>query len=292
MIGLFRRKAKPLPGDVEDALADLATVSGARPDLAELAMQLNACLRAAYAEPVVASPPSIAAESAREKIAAGISLLRGETLSLDAAALVDRWQRIVAAMKPYRPDATPALAAATGPDKLDLALLATFVLAGEPQQVHERADALGLDVPLTASMLWLTLFPTLTSIRVALEPQLASAEWNRGQCPACGSWPKLGEFRGLEQVRWLRCGLCAASWELSRLRCPYCDNRDHRQLGYLHVEGEEGKHRAATCDRCGHYTKMCSTLSPMTPPQITVTDLATVHLDLLATDRGIHLPPG
>jgi FdhE protein len=290
VIGLFRRKSRPLPPDVEDALADLAGVSDARPDLAELAMQLNACLRAAYAEPVAATAPTIAPESAQEKLAAGIPLLRGEALTLDRPPLVDRWQRIVAALKPYRPDAAPALAAATGPGKLDLAELTTHVLAGTPHEVHERADALGLDVPLAASVLWLTLFPTLTAIRVALEPLLGSAEWNRGCCPVCGGWPKLGEFRGLEQIRWLRCGLCSASWESSRLRCPYCDERDHHQLGYLHVEGEEGKHRAATCDTCRHYTKMCSTLSPMTPPQVLVSDLATLHLDLLAADRG-YSPP-
>jgi FdhE protein len=94
----------------------------------------------------------------------------------------------------------------------------------------------------------------------------------------------------LEQIRWLRCGLCAAQWELSRLRCPYCAGSDHRRLGYLHVEGEEGRYRAATCDECGRYTKMVSALTPLSPAQLLVTDLATVHLDLLAADQGFRPP--
>jgi FdhE protein len=106
----------------------------------------------------------------------------------------------------------------------------------------------------------------------------------------CGSFPKLGEFRGLEQTRLLRCGLCAAEWAFARLRCPGCDNRDHRQLGYLSVEGEEGKWRAATCEACRQYVKMVSTLSPLPPLQLLVTDVATVHLDLLAADQGFAPP--
>ena len=352
MLRILSRKTREqrpaLPADVANALAELARLSDERPSLAELAIHLNACLRAAYAEPVSAKLPAIEWEAAREKLAGGIPLLRGETLDLDRQALEGSWQRIVAAVKPYRPDAAPALAAAAAPltpdpsppstgergatarmsplplysggegrvrgaadsfsvpslpgageegrvrgaaDKLDVMGLASLVLGGAVQGVHERAEALGLDVPLTSTVLWLTLFPVLASIRTGLEPLLRAAPWQQGYCPICGSFPKLGEFRGLEQIRWLRCSLCAAQWELSRLRCFYCGNRDHRQLGYLYVEGEEGKCRAATCDRCGRYVKMVSALTPLSAPQLLVTDLATMHLDLLAADRGFA-PPG
>ena len=144
--------------------------------------------------------------------------------------------------------------------------------------------------PLTASVLSLTLFPVLAAIRAGLEPLLSAASWEEGYCPVCGCFPKLGEFRGLEQIRFLRCGLCAAEWQFPRLRCPGCGNRDHRQLGYLHVDGEEGKCRAATCEECRQYLKMVSTLTPLSPLKLLVTDVATVHLDLLAADKG-YSPP-
>jgi FdhE protein len=288
---MFSRKARQpqraLPPDVEKALAELACLSDQRPTLAKLAMQLHACLRAAFAEPVSARAPALEGEAAREKLFAGIPLLRGETLDLDRQGLEEGWRRIVAAVKPYRPEAASALAAA---DTLNIMELAYLVLAGDVQGVHDRTEALGLDVPLTSSVLWLTLLPVLESIRTALEPLLQAAPWQQGYCPACGSFPKLGEFRGLEQIRWLRCGLCAAQWELSRLRCLYCGNRDHHHLGYLYVEGEQGKCRAATCDQCGHYLKMVSTLTPLSAPGLLVTDLATLHLDLLAADRGFSPP--
>jgi FdhE protein len=100
----------------------------------------------------------------------------------------------------------------------------------------------------------------------------------------------LGEFRGLEQDRWLRCGLCAAGWEFPRLACPFCDNRDHHRLGHLHVEGEEARRRASTCEECRGYVKAVATLGALSAPGLLVADLATVHLDLAAAERGYAAP--
>jgi FdhE protein len=145
-------------------------------------------------------------------------------------------------------------------------------------------------VTLTASVIPLALFPVLVPIRVGLEPLVAAGHWKEGYCPVCGGYPKLGEFRGLEQIRFLRCGLCAAEWQFPRLRCPACGNQDHRQLGYLHVDGEQNKCRAAICEECRQYVKMVSTLAALPPMQLWVIDVATVHVDLLAADHGFSPP--
>jgi FdhE protein len=71
-----------------------------------------------------------------------------------------------------------------------------------------------------------------------------------------------------------------------RLFCPFCGNRDHRVLGYFSAVGEEGRYRAATCDTCRGYVKMVTTLGPLEAPQLLVADVATLHLDLAAADRG------
>ncbi len=62
-----------------------------------------------------------------------------------------------------------------------------------------------------------------------------------------------------------------------------------RPLGYR-ARGEEGKYRAATCEACRQYVKMVSTLTPPAPLPLLVTDVATVHLDLLAADNGFSPP--
>jgi len=234
--------------------------------------------------------PEITKEKAAEKLSSGLPLLRGETVQIDWPALHQRFQDVVAALAPRRADAVPALANAIESGQLDMAAVTSFVLEGQPQRIHELAESLNLDVPLTSSILSLVLFPTFVTISAGLESMLPASAWTRGYCPVCGSFPKLGEFRGLEQTRFLRCNLCAAGWQFPRLSCPCCGNQDHRQLGYLHVEGEEGKCRANTCEECRQYVKMVSTLWPLSPLQLLVKDVATVHLDLLATDKG-YSPP-
>jgi formate dehydrogenase maturation protein FdhE len=71
----------------------------------------------------------------------------------------------------------------------------------------------------------------------------------------------------------------------------FCGNRDHHTLGYLHVEGEETSYRAATCEVCHGYVKMLATLSALPPLQLLVADVATLHLDLAAAERGYANPP-
>jgi FdhE protein len=294
MAGDFIRKLlgrKPaLPAEVEEAQAELVRLAGEQPVLAELAGQLGEFLPALYADPVRAAAPSITREKAAEKLSAGAPLLRAETLDVDWPALKRRLRDMTGALAQRRADAAPALARAISSGELDIAALTSAVLAGQPQAVHESAEALGLDVPLTASLLSLALFPALVAARTGLEPLLSAGPWEEGYCPACGSFPNLGEFRGLEQIRFLRCGLCAGEWQFPRLRCPGCGNRDIRQLGYLHVAGEENKCRAATCEQCRRYVKMVATLAPLSPLRLLVTDVATVHLDLLAAEKGFSPP--
>jgi FdhE protein len=277
-----------LPPEVIEAQAELLRLTDNQPILAGLAGQLIEYLAVIYAEPAQAVAPTITPEIVAEKLAAGVPLLRGETVDLGPA--VQARLMHLAALARFQPDAVPTFQKALRSGALNVADLIAAVLDGQPRRIHERAGSLGLDVPMTTTLLALALFPDLVSVCAGLEPWFAASPWQHGYCPACGSFPKLGEYRGLEQLRFLRCGLCAAEWQFPRLQCPGCGNRDHRRLGYLHVEGEENKCRAATCEECRVYIKMVSTLARLAPVQLLVTDVATVHLDLIAADKG-YVPP-
>jgi FdhE protein len=274
---------------VESARAELVRLAQERPALAGPAAVLGEVLPALFAEPVREAPPG---NGAAAKLAGGVPLLRGEQAVVEDAAFRRRWLAVCAALQNHRDSqAARALAAALREGRLTPAELVGHVLAGRPEQVHARAAELGLDAGLAATVLRLTLYPVLAQWRSALRPHRAGADWGRGYCPTCGGWPLLGEFRGLEQQRLLRCGLCADEWEFGRPRCPFCDNGDPQSLGYLHAEGEEGKCRADTCDVCRGYVKTVSTLRALDTAGLLVTDLATVHLDLAAAERG-YLPAG
>jgi FdhE protein len=276
------------PPDVADALAELERLGKERPSLASPATLLADLLPLLF-QSQPDTTPHIPPDRAAAKLADGVPLLRGESVSLDAKALRRRWAAVCAALARHQ-GAGEELAGAARGGRLSVEELAAAVIAGRPEEVHARADALGLDAGLAATVLRFTLFPSFVSLNTALAPLRAGAAWDRGHCPTCGGWPLLGEFRGLEQTRWLRCGLCAAEWEFPRLACPFCDNRDHHQLGYLHAEGEEGRCRAATCEACRGYVKMLSTLGPLSPPRLLVADVATLHLDLAAAERGYGVP--
>ena len=280
-----------LPAEVAEALLDLERHVEARPTLAAPAALLRDVLPVLYDQPPRETIPPISMEHAATKLAAGIPLLRDETLQLDMIALRRRWLGVCAAVQRNQSSAAgQALAEAVHQGTLNLNDLVRQVLAGRPEEIHAQADSLGLDAGLTTAVLGLALFPALSRINNALTPLRQGIRWERGHCPTCGSWPLLGEFRGLEQTSLLRCGLCAAEWEFPRLQCPFCTNRDHRQLGYLSVEGEESRYRAATCDACQGYVKMISTLTRLGGPALLVTNVATVHLDLAAADRGYATP--
>jgi FdhE protein len=281
----------PLAPAVAEAVAALAKLAQERPAFGQPASILAEILPCLFADLIRETPPALTAEEASAKLQAGIPLLRGEPVSLDAAALGRRWQQICSAVARHQPGgAANALAKALGPDRLNPVELMGLILAGNPEAVHQRADALHLDAALTASVLRWAFFPVLAGFDQALAAVRQGTSWDQGYCPTCGSWPLLGEFRGLEQTRLLRCGLCASEWVFPRLRCPYCDNRDHRLLGFFHVEGQEGKERVATCDACHGYVKMVSTLTALTGPSLLAADVGTLHLDLAAADRGFYVP--
>jgi FdhE protein len=291
LIHRFFGRSPQLPAEVVEALADLQRHAESRPTLSAPIALLRDVLPILYEEPPRDAVPQLSPQAASAKLAADTSLLRDENLQLDVAALQRQWQGICAAVQRHQnSEAGQALAAAVVQGRLSLDDLIRLVLAGRPEEIHAHADNLGLDAGLTTAVLGLALFPALSRINDALSELRQGTRWERGHCPTCGSWPLLGEFRGLEQTRFLRCGLCAAEWEFPRLQCPFCGERDHRQLGYLSVEGEDVRYRAATCDVCRGYVKMVSTLSRLGGPSLLVANVSTLHLDLAAADRGYVTP--
>jgi FdhE protein len=284
--GRFLRKllgrSAPPSAEVAEALAELERLKQDRPTLGEPIALLADVLPILFEEPPTETPPALTTEHASAKLAGKVPLLRGETFSVEEAAFRRRWLAICAKV----PHGGKELAEALRRGRLSPTELVQTLLAGRPEAIQAQAEALGLDVELTATVLRLTLFPVLARVSEMVAPLREGTRWERGYCPACGSWPLLGEYRGLEQTRFLRCGWCAAEWEFPRLLCPFCGIRDHQLLGYFHPEGEELKHRATTCDSCRGYVKMLTTLTALSGPRLLVADLATMHLDLAAAERN------
>jgi FdhE protein len=275
---LLGQSSEP-PAEVVPALAELDRLARGRPALVEPVGLLRAVLPVLFEGRLAINVPSLDQGRAAGKLAAGTPLLQGETVQVDRDTLQKRWLAVCHA-SPRKSEALGPLVRALERGDLDPVGLLTSALAGSP------LEAAGCDAALTTVTLRLTAFPLLARLKEGLRPLRASASWARGVCPTCGSGPLLGELRGLERLLFLRCGWCASDWSFPHLTCPHCGTGDHRSLGYLSVEGREDRERAATCDECQGYVKTIGVLSALSPPELLVADVATLHLDLIASERG------
>lgn len=297
----LRTKPKPLRPDVKDALAQLARLAEEHPDLAEMTAIHAALLTVTFEGTPPAPSIAIDARHAATKLMAGVPLLRGEHLALDAAWLRQRYIQLCDAMlelprsgsqgNAYARSAAEALRQAVAKNSLDVHAMTIEVVAGDPHMLARRAEQLDLDPMLATTLLRWTLLPVLEQVAKQLQPLRQNALWEKGYCPTCGAWLFLTERRGIEQRLFARCGLCASEWEIEHIFCPFCHTRSHFDIAYLYDEAQEATQRAMTCERCHCYYKSVTTLVPLPTAQLFVTDLATLHLDLIALERA-YGPPG
>src|SRR5262245_61678913 len=166
-------------------MAELGRLAAEKPALAEAANTLGDILAGPCLDANPSEIPAIAPDRIATKRASGIPLLRGESVPLDVAAFARRWSHICSVVEHSRKG---PIAEALRRGTLDARDLTAAVIAGRPGAVHGRADELGLDAGLTATVLRLTLFPVFTQINDALIP-MCSGDWEQGFCPTCGSWP-------------------------------------------------------------------------------------------------------
>lgn len=159
------------------------------------------------------------------------------------------------------------------------ALLAAGAGAGFAQ-----APDSGLDAGILSFLVANSVRP---SIEVARDQALAGFEpesWRRCFCPVCGAPPTLGVLKGERGLRHCVCSQCHCQWLVDRLGCPICDNKQQDLLQHF-VADSDPACRIDLCDRCHHYIKTID-LRALDTPDPVLEDLATLHLDVLAVERG------
>jgi FdhE protein len=285
------RRREPIRPDLAAALERLDHLAETAPELSAAATLQGAILRVLARVPPQTGTLDLPADRAAAKLHDGLPLLRGEQAMLDLPGIQALMLQLCQAIREHdeTADAAAAIAAAIERRALSVAELVQDVLGGQAASIRGRAAERGLDADMVCMLLRFSMFPALERLAAQLAPLRASTIWQHGYCPTCGSWPLLGEHRGLEQTRFLRCGLCATEWAIDRVLCPFCGNRNHDDLSYLHVEGHEHK-RAATCEQCRSYIKMLASLVPIPAIELAIYDLATIHLDMVALERGYAAP--
>lgn len=112
------------------------------------------------------------------------------------------------------------------------------------------------------------------------------AGWTKNYCPVCGRQPVLAHLRKEKEgrARFLVCDGCQTEWPFARVGCVYCGNEDLTQMHILEPEGQSAM-RLDVCDKCQSYIK---TYNEEGAENIYLQDWATIHLDLLAEEKGLH----
>ena len=109
--------------------------------------------------------------------------------------------------------------------------------------------------------------------------------WLRNYCPTCGEPPAMGQLVGKDpgRLRFLSCGCCRTRWRYRRTCCPFCDSQNEHRLSVVAIEGEAGL-RIDYCGACRGYLK---TYSGEGNEHVLLADWTSLHLDMLARDRGL-----
>jgi len=145
---------------------------------------------------------------------------------------------------------------------------------------------LAIDKQALSFLIYSAIKPSLARCADQVAAHLGDALWEKGYCPVCGSQPGIA-FLGSEGDRWLSCGFCWHKWPVTRIFCPFCENKDSQTLHYFYSETENG-YRVDVCDSCRRYIKTVDTrviAYPIYPP---LEQISTLHLDILAREKGLE----
>jgi len=110
--------------------------------------------------------------------------------------------------------------------------------------------------------------------------------WLRSYCPTCGALAAMAQLVGTDpgRLRFLSCGCCRSRWRYRRTGCPFCQSEDDHRLAVVSVEGESGL-RIDYCEACSGYVK---TYEGQGNESVLLADWTSLHLDIIARDRGLN----
>lgn len=221
-------------------------------------------------------------------LAPNAPLLHGTSAQVDGRLARRLVRELIRGVGDLEGDEQVSLARLRG-RRIDALALIEAAIVRDHGSIESLAASAGVDSHAFEVIGQLAAMPLLHACGQRYRDHIPS-EWMRGYCPVCAAWPTIVELRGLERNRRLRCGRCASDWPLPVLQCAFCDELHHDQLGTLTPEDEPQTRRVDVCRSCKGYLKGFTTLRPMSLRMVTMTDLASVDLDLIAQEREYSRP--
>ncbi len=158
----------------------------------------------------------------------------------------------------------------------------------EERRIEGFAEELAIDPKVLLFLVRASIQPSVDLTRERLLCEVDRELWQKTICPLCGSLPYLALLKEETGKRYLLCSFCGSEWRIDRLLCPFCGNGDQTSLHYFTAEGEEMR-RVNLCDQCHQYIKTIL-LGESAGFDPCLEDLASFHLDLVASQKGYRRP--
>jgi FdhE protein len=218
-----------------------------------------------------------------KKMSGGLPLIDFTQNNFDLSQPRQYFFKLLEIAQKRSPDETERILKDLDEGSLDFESMVRDSFVREPEQQipdeEERIfDLLGLFVEES-------LRPALEMVAGKYHNVIQKSEWAEGYCPVCSKEPKIAELREEEGFRYLYCNQCGFEWNYRRIKCPFCGNEDQQELAYFSIEGEE-KYRVDVCNNCKRYIKTVDFRKTTERANLDVEDIATLHLDILASEEG------
>jgi hypothetical protein len=272
--------------DYSALMADWQALLVRRAALAEPLRFWTAILEgwAAWKPAVPPVPLGLAADECRRRWEAGRPLLADAAPAIPSASLEDLLGPVMERLAADGPEAAEALrrfALAWDEGGVDATTLLPDLGCDPALRLQER---FGLRSHLGAFLIPAALRPPLEIYFEAVR-ELPDGVWSRGDCPWCGGAPSYGDLVE-DGRRRLSCHVCGGAWIAARLRCPFCESWNSRDLVRLVAEELEEGYFIEGCQACRGYLKGVDRRQRWNAGPPLVEDWGSPHLDVYAARLG------
>ena len=280
-------RKRPARQEDQEILAGLREAKKQTPELAEVIdLQLD-LFKVQMQVHVDLTAPQYSAEEVLARFGKGTPLLRAQELTLEWETFSNLYRNVCQISAQHRADLSvqfERLLKLIDDDPTQVRkIVKAWLKSGNLADYYEKENE---STELLTFVFTHALRPFLRAYASLLAPLIEQERWLRGRCPVCGGEPDLAFLDEESGARHLVCSRCDSQWLFPRVRCPFCNSSEPRDIAYY--PSEDGRHRLYTCQGCKRYLKTVDLRKARRRVQLPVERIVTVALDVAAREEGYH----
>ncbi len=173
--------------------------------------------------------------------------------------------------------------------KLPLRTLCIAQLVGNKNLVMEISNKNDVPVILLEKVIECVSSPYLELCAEFYNKKLARFDWKQPFCPICGNVPSMAIVNEKKSPRNLWCRFCDTIWSFFEMVCPFCLNGDSTSQKII-FHSDRKPIRIDACDTCKNYIKTIDESISSQIEHISVKNVETFYLDMVAKNLGYSTP--